>query len=57
MSRDSIRLDIDDQLHCDLLVERFVERGSGNILGYQQKRGRFVRAVRVAVFGLFLQPR
>jgi len=35
MSRDSIRLDIDDRLHGDLLAERIVERGRGNILRRQ----------------------
>jgi hypothetical protein len=50
-------LDIDDHLHCDLLAERIVERGSGNIPGYQQNRIRFVEPFRAAVFGLFLQTR
>jgi hypothetical protein len=52
-----MRLDIDDQLHCDLLAERIVGRGSGNMPGYQQNRSRFVERFRAAVFGLFLQPR
>jgi len=32
MSRASVRLDGNDQLHRDLLVEQIVERGSGNFL-------------------------
>jgi hypothetical protein len=57
MSRDPTRLEIDDQLHCDLLAERIVESGTGSILDHQQYRSCFVEAFRMAAFGLFLQPR
>jgi len=55
MSRDSIRIDINDRLHCGLLAERIIERDSGNIFRHQQKRGCFVGLSIMVVLGLFLQ--
>ncbi len=57
MSRDSIRFDINDRLRCDLLAERIVERGSGNILTHQQYRGCFVEQSIFVVLGIFLHLR
>jgi len=36
MNRDSISLDFNVRLHCDLLADHIVERGSGNIFRHQQ---------------------
>jgi hypothetical protein len=57
MSRASMRLDFNDRLHCDLVAERIVERGSGNIFRHQQNRGCFVGPSIMVVLGLFLRPR
>lgn len=57
MSDSSIRLDVDDKPSCGLLVARLFRPDSGNIRSDQQKRECFGGGLRLAVFGLFLQPR
>ena len=57
MRRDSIRLDIDDRLHCDLIAKRFVTRGTGIIRWDRQYRSCVFDAFPATIFGLFLQPR
>ena len=57
MRRDSLALDIDDQLLREPLSEEIVEHPKGIFLDHPQNRSGFAAGRRVADFGVFLHPR